>query len=228
MHIGESLNGQVKNYIKDYITIIKRELMGTDKLTELSKKIYQNHKELFDFIVDELELLANDHPHRIQDMCNKLRRRRDKLLTYVSVLHDKFKNISDKFSCNLQKIWQICHLQKYSMLGDEYHIKASILEDEIGDNFDAIEDEIIAAMESTERTSSMIENHHSRIRPYLNSFQNISNEYLGLLRFYLNHTPFLRSSRKHREHKTPWEILSKQKHKHWLEMLGYTRFRQAA
>lgn len=49
---GESLNEQVINYIKDYITIIKRELMGTDKLTELSKKIYQNHKELFDFIID--------------------------------------------------------------------------------------------------------------------------------------------------------------------------------
>lgn len=49
---GESLNEQVKNYIKDYITIIKRELMGTDKLTELSKKIYHNHKELFDFIID--------------------------------------------------------------------------------------------------------------------------------------------------------------------------------
>lgn len=49
---GESLNEQVRNYIKDYITIIKRELMGTDKLTELSKKIYQNHRELFDFIID--------------------------------------------------------------------------------------------------------------------------------------------------------------------------------
>ena len=49
---GESLNEQVKNYIKDYITIIKRELMGTDELTELSKKIYTNHKELFDFIYD--------------------------------------------------------------------------------------------------------------------------------------------------------------------------------
>ena len=35
---GESLNQQVKNYIKDYITIIKRNLMGTDRLTELSKK----------------------------------------------------------------------------------------------------------------------------------------------------------------------------------------------
>ena len=49
---GSSLNEQVRNYISDYITIIKRELMGTDELTELSKKIYQNHKELFDFIIE--------------------------------------------------------------------------------------------------------------------------------------------------------------------------------
>ena len=49
---GESLNIQVRYYINDYITIIKRELMGTDKLTELSKKIYTNHKEIFDFIYD--------------------------------------------------------------------------------------------------------------------------------------------------------------------------------
>jgi len=49
---GESLNSQVKNYIKEYITIIKRNLMGTDKLTELSKKIYSNHRELLDFIFD--------------------------------------------------------------------------------------------------------------------------------------------------------------------------------
>ena len=36
---GESLNEQVENYIRDYITIIKRELMQTDQLTELSKNI---------------------------------------------------------------------------------------------------------------------------------------------------------------------------------------------
>lgn len=49
---GQALNQQVKNYVKDYITIIKRELMGTDKLTELSKKLYSNHKELFDFVYE--------------------------------------------------------------------------------------------------------------------------------------------------------------------------------
>jgi len=64
---GDSMNPNVKNYIKDYITTIKREIMGTDQLTELSKKIYQNHKELFDFIfehkpdiVDNLNLIMKD------------------------------------------------------------------------------------------------------------------------------------------------------------------------
>lgn len=57
---GESLNEQVKNYLKDYITIIKRNLMGTDKLTELSKKIYQNHKELFDFINEHKPDLSDE------------------------------------------------------------------------------------------------------------------------------------------------------------------------
>lgn len=47
---GDSINQQVLIYIRDYITIIKRELMGTDKLSLLSQKIYTNHKELFDFI----------------------------------------------------------------------------------------------------------------------------------------------------------------------------------
>lgn len=47
---GESLVPQVKTYITDYITIIKREIMGTDELTKLSKEIYLNHKELIEFI----------------------------------------------------------------------------------------------------------------------------------------------------------------------------------
>ena len=47
----ESLNEQVQNYIKDYITTIKRNLMGTDESIKLVKKIYQNHQELMDFII---------------------------------------------------------------------------------------------------------------------------------------------------------------------------------
>lgn len=57
---GESMNEKVRSYITDYITIIKRELMGTDKLTELSKKIYNNHKELFDFILEHKPEVIDD------------------------------------------------------------------------------------------------------------------------------------------------------------------------
>ena len=40
----DSMKGQVAQYIKDYIDILKQDIMGTDKLTELSQKIYSDLK----------------------------------------------------------------------------------------------------------------------------------------------------------------------------------------
>ncbi len=51
--IFDSLNQSVRNYINDYIITLNRDVMGSDKLTELSKKIYNKHKDLFDFIYDK-------------------------------------------------------------------------------------------------------------------------------------------------------------------------------
>jgi len=48
---GDSMVPQVKTYITDYITTVKREIMGTDELLlDLSNKIYKNHQELIDFV----------------------------------------------------------------------------------------------------------------------------------------------------------------------------------
>lgn len=49
---GESIKPQVLTYIKDYINAINRDIMGSDKLTDLARKIYSNHKELLDFILE--------------------------------------------------------------------------------------------------------------------------------------------------------------------------------
>lgn len=49
---GDSIKPQVLIYIKDYITVVKQDIMGTDKLVELSQKIYSNHKEIIDFILE--------------------------------------------------------------------------------------------------------------------------------------------------------------------------------
>ena len=72
------------------------------------------------------------------------------------------------------------------------------------------------------------ENLNGRLRPYFYLRREIGFGYLDLLRFFLNHTPFLRSAREERQNKTPAEILTDSPHINWLEMLGFTRFKKAA
>ena len=69
---NSSLNDLVKTYIKDYIIMIKRELMKTDESIELSKKIYQNHKELLDFIYENKPDLSD---HFIKILKEEMRKR---------------------------------------------------------------------------------------------------------------------------------------------------------
>ena len=52
--LKNSINKTVENYINDYLNILKREHMKTDELSILAKKIYNNHKILFDFIFENI------------------------------------------------------------------------------------------------------------------------------------------------------------------------------
>jgi hypothetical protein len=52
----------------------------------------------------------------------------------------------------------------------------------------------------------------------------LGNDYLALLQFYLNHRRYPRSEQAERVGKSPAELLTGQSHRHWLELLGYTRF----
>ncbi|MFT5083061.1 MAG: hypothetical protein ACI9Y1_001098 [Lentisphaeria bacterium] len=74
----------------------------------------------------------------------------------------------------------------------------------------------------------MIENLNDHVRKHLYYRQESGHGFLDLLRFYLNHRPFLRSARPERHRKSPEENLSGKPHPHWLEMLGYERFKRAA
>ena len=78
------------------------------------------------------------------------------------------------------------------------------------------------------RASSVVENINSRLRDYFFLRKQLGNGYLGLLQFYLNHRRYRRSERIEREGHSPREVLSGQGHEHWLELLGYRRFRQSA
>ena len=188
----------------------------------------KERRERYDFIVVEFKKLERLEPHRISAMCTTLENKREAALGFVDVLEEKFTVISKQFSISIQSVWAMCVLQRCHAMEHLYTQRSETLEKELGDQFDGIEDAVIVALYSTERTSSMIENLNGRVRRHLYCRQESGHGFLNLLRFYLNHTPFLRSTRAERHKKPPAEILSGKPHPHWLEMLGYERFKRAA
>jgi len=184
--------------------------------------------KLFDFVVSEFKKLEELHPHRIRSVRIALQNQRNLLLAFSEVLDNKFEKIAERFSCSLQTVWKICELQRCDYESTNYIIRSIPFQLQFEEEFELIEDAVIAAMNTTERTSSMIENLNSRLSPYFFLRREIGHGYLDLLRFYLNHTPFLRSEQQHRIGKTPTEILTGKTHNHWLEMLEFERFKRAA
>lgn len=185
-------------------------------------------RELYDFIVSEFTKLERIHPHRIDKMCVTLKTKRNKSLAFCDVLDENFKLIASNHKCSLDTVWHMCELLRCEIGGDTYAIRLLPLYNLLGDKFDEIEDAVFIALRDTERTSSMVENFNGRIRVCFHMRREIGHGYLGLLQFFLNHKPFLRSRKTHRVGKTPAEILNENPHPHWLEMLGYTQFKRAA
>ena len=77
------------------------------------------------------------------------------------------------------------------------------------------------------RASSMVEHLNSRLRNYFFLRRSLGDDYLSLLRFFLNHRQFMRARIPERVGKSPIELLTDESHPHWLELLGFERFQRA-
>jgi hypothetical protein len=104
----------------------------------------------------------------------------------------------------------------------------SILRSRLKGKFHMIELAVEEILNSIVRASSLIENLNSRLRNYFTLRRHLGNDYLEILRFFLNHRRFIRSEYEERVGKSPAELLTGEKHEHWLEMLGFKLFKQAA
>jgi hypothetical protein len=181
---------------------------------------------LYDFIVAELIELEAVQAHRIKDVRVALQNQKSQLLSFVSVLDVEFMRIAKRHNVLTNAVWDMCELLRCKIGGDKYAVRSVPLQDLLGNKYDGVEDDVIIALSNTERTSCMVENLHSRIRLYSVPKKGLNQGFIDLLRFYFNHTPFLRSEKEHRKNKSPAEILFIKPHKHWLEMLGFERFKR--
>lgn len=149
-------------------------------------------------------------------------------LRFSDALAEKFDVLSHNFSVSVDTLWAMCKLQRCDSNGDQYFSQSLPLQDELEDHFDDVEDAVVEALETTERTSSMIKNPNGCVRTHIRNRQEIGFCFLDLLRCFMNHNPIVRSSKTVRKGKSPAEVLSGKTHPHWLELMGYERFKRAA
>jgi hypothetical protein len=187
---------------------------------------HHDREMLYDFILEEFRKLEKIESHRISSACVTLKNKKISSLNYVKELDARFTWIAQQHNIPVDCVWEMAQLQRCDYLGDTYAIRMLPLCKLLGDEFDDLEDDVLIALDSTERTSSAVENQNSRVKRYTKQRNHVDNAFLNLLKFYLNHSVFTSSSRKDRKGKTPREIMSRNKHSHWLELLGYERFKR--
>ena len=153
-----------------------------------------------------------------------LENHRDNLLAFVGVLDERFAEIAARFNVPLFLVHAICELQNLDENLPRYWQQQARLRKKLRGKFDCIKTAVRETLAETPRASSIVENLNSRLRNYFFLRRHIGDDYLHLLRFFLNHRRFQRSERPERTGKSPAELLNAQNYPHWLEMLGFERF----
>jgi hypothetical protein len=189
---------------------------------------YSIRKELLLFIAQELQNIESKMPHRIAPVRKTLQNKADKLLGFVKTLEDDLTAYANELNCDVYWLWKICYAQRYNINQATYYQYIAEIQRRLKHKFYQAERAVIAIMEEIEKASSVVENLNGRIRKFLINHIHVSQPVLNLFRFIINHREFQRSRCAHRDGLSPSQVLHNQSHNHWLEMLGYKLFKQAA
>ena len=186
----------------------------------------RTRQELYDFVIEQLQSLELSCPHRITPVRRMLRNHRDDLLAFAGVLDERFADVAARFNVPLFLVHAVCELQNLDKNLPRYWQRRAQLQKTLPGKFHSIETDVKEVIAETPRASSIVENLNSRLRNYFFLRRHIGNDYLHLLRFFLNHRRFQRSDRPERIGKSPAELLNGKAHPHWLELLGFERFQR--
>lgn len=183
--------------------------------------------ELINFIIEELQLREDQAHKGIRALRTALSNQKNDLLAFAQVLDQKLENIAEKFQISPSQVREVCLLMEKSLSTNLYWQKWNHLYKQLSGKFLLVKAAVEKAMKSTPRASSLVENLNSRLRNYFFLRKHLNSDYLDLLRFFLNHRRFRSSRVTQRVDKSPTELMTGEKHPHWLEMLGFELFQRA-
>ena len=184
-------------------------------------------QELFDFIEAELQQRAGKQYPTIRKLRKALHNQRDQLLAFAGVFDQKLIKIARDFELPLQAVRDVCLLHRKPPTSNAYWERWNQLQAQLSGKFYDVMQAVDAALKQTPRASSMVENLNSRLRNYFFLRRSLGDAYLSTLQFFLNHRCFLRSRMPERVRKSPKQLLTGEPHPHWLELLGFKRFKRA-
>jgi len=186
---------------------------------------HATRRSLLDFVIDELRAREPLAPHRIKPIRTMLENQGDALLAFAKEIDQRLEALSSDMKLPIIPIREL-----HSVLArdsDELP-ETSDIRSVLGGDYALVETAVRIIIDEVVRASSVVENLNSRLRNYFFLRRSVGQDYLILLRFFLNHRRFMRSEHPERVGKSPTELLTGCDHPHWIEMLGFTRFRRTA
>jgi hypothetical protein len=185
---------------------------------------HAERQALYQFIVAELRVRAPQCPHRLDELCTLLDNQGADLLAFAAALDADLAGVAQAFAVSPALVRQVLNVQALGEWDRRRWPAEAALRQQLRGRFHDLGEAVAAVARHTVRASSLIENLNSRLRNYFFLRRQLGPDYLAVLQFFLNHRRFLRSEHPERVGKSPAELLTGQRHGHWLEMLGFTRF----
>jgi len=182
----------------------------------LAGPVLATRQELFDFVAGELARREPEDTRRIRPVRVALQNQRDDLLAFAGVLDAKLAAIARAHAVPEPLVREACMLHRLPTTSPAYWQGWNRLRARIGGKFHTLFDAVRRAMADTPRSSSLVENLHSRLRPYFTLRRHLGGSYLDLLCFFLNHSRLMRRRHAERQGKSPRKLVTGQGHPHWL------------
>lgn len=210
--------------LADEVALLARWLR--EDVCAVSGLPYAERCALFDFILAELQARQPQCVHRLRPLCTLLKNHREQILAFAKQLDEDLSGLAADFEVPVHCVRDMLDLQSMDSRQPRRWQQQARLRQQLRQRFVPLQHAVADLANHVVRASSVIENLNSRLRNYIFLRRQLGSDALALLQFFLNHRRFLRSEHPERVGRSPAELLTGQTHPHWLEMLGYQRFRQ--